>query len=540
MGKIRPTLTPHTVLIAGTVLLSSFLITFATVSWLAGERPQTDSDSTTAAQVQTVPPPAPAVAPTAATLITPSPVAHGSIVVAPVTISLASIQDVIEQQAGHKFTGKVGNRSNNLIEQFLHKSDIAWTLTRGPMAVSGNNNVLSLSSSFNGKVNASGTLSPKVATTLTAVLGNDAAKRAVPSNNLNATADINGRITISSSPKLAAAWHLEPNFTAQLTLKGGNLALGGTRINLPTQVKPLIENTLNEQLNLAGDRIRNDPTLRETARAQWSKACRSIPLQASSELPPLWLELKPVRAIASQPQIDASTLTLFLGLEAETRITATETMPECKFPDTISIGPPGGTGVSISMPIDVSFSEINRILQTHLVGQTFPKDGTGKVKVTINAASVTPAYPWLITSLTIRAIEKRGLFGSGIHATLNIRGRPVLDQAQQTLRLTDIQLTGEPDALERLSPVAAQMVTTYLQQTLAQQAVLDLKPFAASAKESITHTIATYRRNDGDLRVDASIDSLVLSDIAFDDKILRVTVDAGANLAVTIGKARGS
>ncbi len=38
---------------------------------------------------------------------------------------------------------------------------------------------------------------------------------------------------------------------------------------------------------------------------QWAKACRSIPLQgtgAGSTLPPLWLELKPTRAIAVQPR----------------------------------------------------------------------------------------------------------------------------------------------------------------------------------------------------------------------------------------------
>jgi len=535
---MRQTFTPNTVLIAGTVLMSSFIITFAAVSWLSGEPSPAASEAQAATPaVSAAPEPPTPPATSAAALITPSPVAHGSIVIAPVTISLASIQDVVEQKAGHKFTGKIG-KSNNLIEQFLRKSDIGWTLTRGPMAVTGNNDVLSLSSSFTGKVNAKGTLTP-MATTLSQVLSKDA-KRAAPSGNINANADISGNITISARPRLAAAWYLEPNFTSEITLKSGNIKMGGTSINLPDRVKPLIENVVNEQLNMAGERIRKDPTLRETARAQWSKACRSIPLQASAELPQLWLELKPVRAIASQPQIDASALTLFLGLEAETRITATETTPDCPFPDTITIGPPSGTGVNISMPIDVSFTEINRILQTHLVGQTFPKDGSGRVKVTINAASVTPSPPWLITSLTIRAIEKKGLFGAGIHATLQIRGRPVLDQAQQTLRLTDIQLSGDSEALERLSPVAARMVTSYLQQTLAEHAVLDLKPFAASAKDSITKAIATYRKNDQDLRVDAAIDSLVLSDIAFDAKIMRVTVEAGANLAVTIAKARGS
>ncbi|MFX7829054.1 DUF4403 family protein, partial [Acinetobacter baumannii] len=91
------------------------------------------------------------------------------------------------------------------------------------------------------------------------------------------------------------------------------------------------------------ERIRNDPSLRDNAKVQWAKACRSIPLQgtgSSAALPPLWLEMKPTRAIAAQPRVAAQAVTLLLGLEAETRVTSTPTKPDCPFPDKISIVPP--------------------------------------------------------------------------------------------------------------------------------------------------------------------------------------------------------
>jgi hypothetical protein len=87
--------------------------------------------------------------------------------------------------------------------------------------------------------------------------------------------------------------------------------------------------------------MKNDPTFEQNARQQWAKACRSIPLQGTSAsgLPPLWLELKPTRAIAAQPRIDSSAMTLTMGIEAETRVTSAETKPNCTFPATLAIGP---------------------------------------------------------------------------------------------------------------------------------------------------------------------------------------------------------
>ena len=82
---------------------------------------------------------------------------------------------------------------------------------------------------------------------------------------------------------------------------------------MPAQVKPLIDKTVGEQINIVSERIRNDPSLRDNAKLQWAKACRSIPLQgsgSSAALPPLWLEMKPIRAIAAQPRVDAQNVTL--------------------------------------------------------------------------------------------------------------------------------------------------------------------------------------------------------------------------------------
>jgi hypothetical protein len=275
---------------------------------------------------------------------------------------------------------------------------------------------------------------------------------------------------------------------------------------------------------------------------QWAKACRSIPLQgsgASAALPPLWLEMKPTRAIAAQPRVDAQAVTLLLGLEAETRVTSAPTKPECPFPDKISIVPPTGTGVNIGVPIDVPFTEINKLIAAQMVGHTYPEDGSGLAEVTVKGVNVVPSGDRLLISLLVRAKEKKSWFGLGAEATVHIWGRPMLDQEQQTLRLADVQLAVESEAAFGLLGAAARAVVPQLQQALVQKATLDLKPIAANAREKIAAAIADYQKSDDGLKVDAKIDSLTLTDIAFDSKTLRVVAEAGGSLNVSVTKLSG-
>ena len=208
--------------------------------------------------------------------------------------------------------------------------------------------MLSLATPLTGTLNVTGSLSAKatgaVGDALGSLLGGNVAKQigSVNIKNLNATAEIKGNVVVTARPKLAAAWRIEPNLAAQVNLGDTSLSVAGARVNVPAQVKPVIDKTVADQLAAVQARIRNDPAFEQNARAQWAKACRSIPLQgtgATSSLPPLWLELKPTRAIAAQPRVDASAVTLTLGIEAETRITAAQTKPDCPFPATITIVP---------------------------------------------------------------------------------------------------------------------------------------------------------------------------------------------------------
>jgi hypothetical protein len=473
-----------------------------------------------------------------------SPAPRSSSIIAPVVITLAAIRDAADRGAPRTFAGKADNPA----AQILQNADIGWTASRGPISATGAPDVLSLATPLTGTLNATGSLSAKatgaVGDALGSLLGGNVAKQigSVNIKSLNANAEIKGNVIITARPKLAAAWRIEPNLTAQVTLGDTNLSVAGARVNVPAQVKPLIDKTVNDQLTAVQARISNDPAFENSARLQWAKACRSIPLQGAgtpSSLPALWLELRPTRAIAAQPRIDASAMTLTLGIEAETRITPAQTKPDCPFPATIVIVPPTPGRVSIGVPIDVPFTDINKIVEAQFAGRTFPEDGSGSVGVTVKRAVVAASGDRLLISLLINAKEKKSFFGFGGEANVHIWGKPVLDQAQQTLRLTNVELAVESEAAFGLLGAAARAAVPHLQKALTDRATIDLKPFASNAQQKIADVIAGFQKNEDGVRVTAEISSLRLADIAFDSKTLRVIAEAAGTINVYINTLAG-
>ncbi len=512
---MRPEFNLKTILFGTGILAVSFFVSLKAMDWLS---------------------PSAINKPVLAALPPLAPVNRASSIIAPITIPLAVIRDAAERAAPRNFAGK----ADNPVAHILQNADIGWTASRGAISATGGDNTLSLTTPLSGTLKVKGSLSAEaegaIGNALGNLLGGNVAKQIgrVNIKNLNANAEIKGSVVMTSRPVLTTNWRIDPGMTAQVHLGDTNLSVAGARVNVPSQVKPVIDRAVNEQIASLQQRIRNDPVLEHSARVQWAQMCRSIPLQGAAGLQDLYLELKPVRAVAVQPRIDASNVTLTLGIEAETRITGAATKPDCPFPATLTIVPAMPGRLSIGVPIDVPFTDINRIIEARLAGKTFPEDGSGPVGVTVRRASVAAAGDRLLISLLIDAKEKKSWFGFGGEATVHIWGKPVLDQTQQILRLTDIRLAVESEAAFGLLGAAAHAAMPYLQQALADKATVDLKPFASSAREKIAAVMADFQRSQGGVRVRAEITSLKLADIAFDSRTLRVIAEAAGAVNVEI------
>ena len=499
------------------VVVSSFFVSLAAMNWLW---------------------PLGVTKPVLARLPPLPPVSRNSEIMTPIAVSLTALRDALDRAAPRNLTGK----ADNPVGQILSNADINWTVSRGPIATLGSQNVLALSTPLDGKLTVLGSLSTAggsaLGNALTNVLGANAAKQIgnVSIKNLNANAAINGNVAMTARPEILTNWRIDPKLTAQVTLNDSSLTVAGAKMAVPAQVKPLIDKTVNEQIAILQQRLRNDKSLETNARREWAKMCRSFALPAASAgMPALWLEMRPVKAVAAQPRIDANNATLVLGLQAETRVVATETKPDCPFPKALEIVPPvDGGRVSIGIPIDLPFTEVSKIVEAQLKGRTFPEDGSGSVDVTVKSAAISAAGDRLLISLLINAKEKTSYLGLGGDATIHIWGRPVLDQRQQILKLTDLDLAVESDAAFGLLGAAARPAIPYLQRALEQRATIDLKSFATNAQQKIASIVSDFRKNDQGIRVEASVAAVRLGGIAFDSDTLRVIAEAEGSISVAV------
>lgn len=465
------------------------------------------------------------------------PIARTSTIVTPAAIALTAIRDTLEKQAPRDLNGK----RENPVQQFLSNGEFGWNITRGPLGVTGKPDGLAVTTALTGVFRATGQLSNQ-AGNITGALGNliggglGQRVQNLTEKTLDQRADIKGNVTVTSKPALQPAWRVEPNLAAQVSIADASMAIMGVKLSIGNEVKPLLDRTVNEQVASLQAKVRNDPFLEVAARREWAKMCRSISLGASAQgMPNLWLELRPTRAFAAQPRITESAVVLTVGVQADTRIVPNETKPDCPFPAQLELVPQMDQGkINVAVPIDIPFTEVNRLLEVQLKGKTFPEDKSGAFSATVRTVSLAASGDRLLISLRVKANENKSWFGLGAEATIHVWGKPVLDSGRQMLRLKDIALDVESEAAFGLLGAAARAAVPYLESTLAENATVDLLPLTANARKSIEAALADFRKSADGVRVDAAVTNLRLVGIEFDNKTIRVIAEADGTVRVAV------
>lgn len=466
---------------------------------------------------------------------------HLSVVIAPVAISLGAIRKVLDDAAPREFVGK----NDNPVAQLLGRAEIALTVSRGTLAVTGGNDTLTLTTPLDGNIRISGETNNQASRALGSLggaigglLGDNVGKQFETYANkvLDQNNKFRGTVVATAHPALTAAWRLQPNLAARIDLGDTGADIAGIRINLAGEIRPLLEPTVNRQIAALEAQLRNDPFIERAAREQWAKMCRSIPLGGGNTgLPRLWLEMKPVRAAAAQPRIDGRNATLTVGVQADTRITAKQSKPNCPFPAKLELVPPMDNGkLAVGVPIDVPFTELNKLLEAQLKGHRYPDDGSGPAELVVRGVNVAAAGDRLLISLKVKVTEKKSWFGFGADATVHIWGKPALDRQKQIMRLTDISLAIESEAAYGLLGTAARAALPYLQRSLTERAVVDLKPFAADAQKRIGAALSDFHHPAPGTQVDTKVNGLHLTAIAFDANTLRIIAEAAGAVRVSV------
>ena len=468
------------------------------------------------------------------------PVNRQSTIVAPVAVALPAIRAALDNAAPREFAGK----KDNALTQLLGKADMGVEVTRGAMQVAGQADALTITTPLNGAVHLTGqvgTQAGKAAGGLGRTIGNllgDKAGQAIgdlAGKPFDQKTEFRGNAVVTSRPALTAAWRIEPNLKGQLSFTDAGLNIAGIKFNLGNEIRPLLDPLVDDQLARLQNRLRSDPIIERTVRREWDKMCRSMPLGGGKTgMPALWLEMKPVKAFAAQPKIDNRNVTLTIGVQAETRIGPAQTKPQCPFPAQLDIMPRPEGRLAIGVPIDVPFTEVNKLIDAQLKGQVLGKEAGSSAEVEVRKATVAASGDRLLISLLVKAREKKSWFGFGAEATVHIWGRPALDAQKQILRLTDLEVAVESEAAYGLLGAAARAAVPYVQDALADNAVIDLKPFATDARAKIGAALTDFREVTTGVRVETAIDELRLVGIAFDSKTLRIITEANGRASVMV------
>jgi hypothetical protein len=476
-----------------------------------------------------------------------APVTRSSTIVMPVAVSHTAIRDFLEKEAPPELSGKAELPRMPI----LANMDISWSMTRGPFTVANRSEGIAISTPLSGTMRGGrppGNTNegfPGASGGLQNLLENFLGGGARPRDRQDQTertsdqrADIRGSATLIARPVLLPQWRMEPNLNSELSIADAALSVMGMRINVPDVIKPLVERGINEQVSLLQTRMRDDPSLELAARQEWTKMCRSVFLGAiRPDMPNLWLEVRPTRAFAANPRLDPSAVNLTIGVQAETRIVPNETKPECPFPAQLEIVQQVEQGrFGIAVPIDIPFTELDRLMEARLKGKTFPEDRNSAFSATVQRVSLAASNSRLLISVGVRANETKTWFGFGANAIIHVWGRPVLDRARQVLRFNDLALDVESEAAFGVLGAAARPALPYLVKALEDHAVVDLTQIADDIRKNVANAVTEFSKRADGARVDAEMQDVRLVDLDYDARTLRVIAEADGTVRVAVTK----
>src|SRR5688572_3185014 len=95
------------------------------------------------------------------------PVTRTSVVIAPAAIALSAIRDVMEAQAPRDLSGK----RDNPMGQLLQNAELGWTINRGPLALAGRPDGLTVVTALNGTFRLTGQIGAQVGNAVGSITG---------------------------------------------------------------------------------------------------------------------------------------------------------------------------------------------------------------------------------------------------------------------------------------------------------------------------------------------------------------------------------
>lgn len=384
-------------------------------------------------------------------------------------------------------------------------TDVSWRIDRSPVSVS----------THDGSLRLTGSVAGYVRFELDLVL-----------DDLTATFDVEAQYTAHVQPRLAPAWRITPNLSAEVTVtEAEHDVFNLVTISVRSIMQPHIDRAVDREVGKLEARIANDDFIESAARDLWQQLCTSMAINSEQNA---WLEIVPKRFRATQPRTASDRFHVQLGLDADTRVSATPTQPICPFPDNLFLEDPESGSTDIWLPIEFGYDELNDVLNQVARNSTIGHD----VSLTIDGVTLQPHGSSLLLQVDVSAAAPNW-FSRPATGSIFLIAKPQLDTSTSTLTLTDVHLDVESrDVLvEAIGEAAEPLVVSYFD----QYTVLDLNPALDQLRNRANDTLAELGNLSPEgMAITAELNSLDLVALDIGPDTVRLVVAAAGTTEVTM------
>lgn len=442
----------------------------------------------------------------------PSPWARTSQIVTTIFIPMAVIRTELEKATPRSDAGRrtdpVGGR---IVDDVFE-----WNFSRTDLAVSAADSALNVGTTIRGTARLKGK----------AKLGFK-----VP---FSAHTDLRAAIRAQSQPTLVPAWRIHPNLIAMAHVEEAKVPIARIgSISVRGQVQRVVDAKIAQLRESLEARLREDKRIELEASKAWSALCRAFPIDVDKDgSADLYLRVSPTLARASQPVVMPEGVSVRVGIEAKTEISADGSQPACPFPAVVQLQAMEKAGLDLALPVDLPFGRINEIalrampkpvrrndlgLEAEIRSVTLEGSGAGRV----------------LSRIGIKIIEA-GAPLRGFEGSVLLSAKPRLDAARQVIVFDDPKLDVESKGLFSVTAVLAQGAAPLVEQWFASEFKYDVAREAAKVPAVADAAVRAFNRKSDRAEISAAFDRPTLEGLVVEKNRLRLYAIVKGTAAVQL------
>jgi hypothetical protein len=349
----------------------------------------------------------------------------------------------------------------------------------------------------------------------------------------SAHTDLRARVHAQSRPALVPAWRVHPNLSADAHVEEAKVPVARLgRISVRGQVQRAVDARLAQLRDALEARLREDKRVEVEARKAWAALCRASPIDVDKDgSPELFLRVSPMLARAAQPVVSDEGVSVRVGIEAKTEISADGSQPICEFPATARLEAMERSRLDLAIPVDLPFGRINEVA-ARAMPKTVRRTDLG-LEAEIRSIALEGAGAGRVSARVGIKIIESALPVAGFEGTVFLSAKPRLDAARQVIAFEDPRIDLHSKTLFSVTAVIAQGATPLIEQWFSAF-TYDVAREATKVPAIADAAVLAFNRKSERAEISATLGRPRLEGLVVEKTGLRLYAVAGGSATVTL------